>query len=93
MEYRTEKPPSVKDIKLDHLILSSNLLELLDDVIFPDVIFIVGENSDEIKAHKSILSARSVYFKAMFREGGMMESREGRVVIDGDFGTFKRTLE
>ena len=49
-----------------------------------------------IRAHRAILSARSEYFHAMFREGGMLESRSSGEPIripSTDAATFRRMLE
>lgn len=52
------------------------------------------DNVDAIKAHKSILSARSAYFSAMFREGGMSESIKHDIAIKShDSSSFRRMLE
>ncbi len=46
-----------------------------------------------MKAHKAILSARSEYFDAMFRIGGMKESEKKEIYIYQDSKTFQRMLE
>ena len=46
-----------------------------------DVTFIVGPDKVCLNSHKSILSARSEYFKAMFRHGGLCESTHNQVEI------------
>lgn len=59
-----------------------------------DVTFIFGSSKEEIVAHKAILSARSEYFRAMFRRGGLAESTENVVEVSiHSIVTFKRMLE
>jgi hypothetical protein len=68
-----------------------SLLEIGDHA---DVVFIVGDLREEVSAHKAILSARSEYFRAMFRKGGMAESNQSVVEIGGhDKQTFTKMLE
>eukprot|EP01041_Mallomonas_annulata_P005186 gene5186-10370_t len=68
--------------------------KLLQEGDHTDVTFSVGPNHEEICAHKAILSARSEYFKAMFRNGSMVEST-GKIVQMDRYSviTFKRMLE
>uniref|UniRef100_A0A1A9VT10 BTB domain-containing protein n=1 Tax=Glossina austeni TaxID=7395 RepID=A0A1A9VT10_GLOAU len=71
--------------------LSKDLGNLLDNEKFSDVILVV--NGLEIKAHKSILAARSDVFAAMF-EHEMEESKLNRVVItDIDYNVLKDMLK
>ena len=60
-----------------------------------DVSFTVGEEREEFKVHKAILSARSTYFSAMFRTGGMMESSLKKIEIESinDKDSFGRMME
>lgn len=68
--------------------------QLLETGKHTDVTFVVGECGTEIGAHKCILSARSEYFEAMFREGGMAESQQNKIVFQKhDPTTFRRMLE
>lgn len=46
-----------------------------------------------IPAHRAILAARSEYFNAMLRVGGMSESSQSDIRIDHDMLSFKRMLE
>jgi hypothetical protein len=66
---------------------------LLESGAHSDVTFIVDEGKLCIRAHKAILSARSDYFDAMLREGGMSESFQSEISIDHDGDSFKRMLE
>lgn len=67
---------------------------MLDSGKHTDITFVVGECDTEICAHKCILSARSEYFEAMFREGGMAESLQNTIVFKKhDAPTFRRMLE
>lgn len=59
-----------------------------------DVVFKVGEECIEIKAHRAILSARSQYFNAMLGEDNQMcESVQGVIRTMHDAPTFQRMLE
>ena len=59
-----------------------------------DVKFIVGEDRMEFSAHKAILSARSEFFEAMFRPGGMTESSTNEIEMQQcDKNAFRRMLE
>jgi hypothetical protein len=59
-----------------------------------DVEFIVGKDRESVEAHKAILVARSDYFHALFRKGGMRESVQGVVEVPQySPQTFRRMLE
>lgn len=58
-----------------------NLASLLENPVHADVTFVVGEEKKEVLAHKGILSARSPFFAAMLRPGGMSESSQEIVEI------------
>ena len=75
--------------------LSSSFLSILQSGDHSDVTFIVGSGPKEfLIAHKVILSARSEYFKAMFRKGGMQESTLSTVEFPShDPSAFKKMLE
>ncbi|CAB1109139.1 unnamed protein product [Ectocarpus sp. CCAP 1310/34] len=67
---------------------------LLDDDEHCDVTFFVGPSRTEVKAHKTHLVARSVYFRSMFRKGAMRESETSEVtVMEHDEATFRQMLE
>jgi hypothetical protein len=67
---------------------------LIDSPTHSDITFIVGDSEEQMFGHKSILSARSDFFRAMFKKGGMVESIENRVIIrQHDRTTFGRMLE
>jgi hypothetical protein len=72
---------------------SEHFRVLLDSAQHSDITFIVGDSNTELQAHKCILSARSEYFDAMFRIGGMSESQQETVVYKHDSDTFRRMLE
>ena len=63
--------------------LTDSLEKLLNDNIndLSDVAFRVGSSEEIFQAHKAILCARSPYFAAMFRPGGMRESTADEVRI------------
>jgi len=54
---------------------------MINDAEFSDITFIVED--DRIYSHKSILAARSAYFKRMF-SGQMRESKDKEVLMNGD---------
>ena len=59
-----------------------------------DITFVVGEEETHIPAHKAIICARSYYFAAMFRVGGMVESTLSTVTYPQQHApTFRRMLE
>ena len=75
---------------------SEQFRSLLDSGALSDVTFLV--EGEFISAHRAILSARSEYFHAMFRVGGMSESRSGSeaspiLIPAADRASFKRMLE
>jgi len=70
-----EKKPDAVSTALE------NFASLLENPAHADVTFLVGEEKKEIQAHKGILSARSPYFAAMLRPGGMSESSQEIVEI------------
>lgn len=73
-----------------HPNLSSDLLQLYRSQDNADITFSFG--SKELKAHKSILGARSVYFRQMF-SAGMKENQTGVIEIDDfDPDTFEEAL-
>lgn len=61
---------------------SEHFRQLLEGGQHADVSFLVGEASEEVVAHKAVLSARSEYFNAMFRVGGMAESRQNSIRLE-----------
>lgn len=76
------------------LFFSDQFRVLLETGIHSDVTFRVGEDKELIFAHKAILSARSEYFNAMFREGGMCESIQNTPInITYEPTAFRRMLE
>eukprot|EP01039_Chlorochromonas_danica_P002160 gene2160-2358_t len=66
---------------------------LLDKGWHSDITFILDNGLKSIPAHKAILSARSEYFEAMFRVGGMIESSLKEIIISHEASNFKRLLE
>jgi hypothetical protein len=76
--------------------LSRCMGELLKQDIndLADVTFRVGPLQESVNAHKAILCARSSYFAAMFRPGGLAESVSSEVRIsEHSVVTFKKVLE
>lgn len=58
-----------------------------------DVTFLLDGGRRAVKAHKAILSARSEYFEAMLRVGGMAESLQSEIAMEHDGDSFRRMLE
>jgi speckle-type POZ protein len=57
-----------------------DMRELLDDEEHMDAVFVLNKDMDcqqEIRAHKSVLTARAEYFKALFRTNASAEKKEG----------------
>ena len=91
-------PAEVESSKTDPEVrlYSEQFRSLLDSGALSDVTFLV--DGESISAHRAILSARSEYFHAMFRAGGMSESRGGAeagpvLIPAADRASFKRMLE
>lgn len=86
---KVEKKPEVSSA-----IFGQQLCALLRKGWHSDVKFIVGEEREELAAHKAILSARSEFFEAMFRPGGMSESSRDEIeMLQHDKDSFRRMLE
>lgn len=87
---KVEQPPAVTPY-------AEQFRSIFESGRHSDVKFIVGEEQVEIPAHRAILSARSEYFSAMFREdhgGGMSESALGVArVTQHEPSVFRRMLE
>jgi len=75
--------PTPPVVQQHHCELSKCLGDLLkvDSNNLADITFRVGPSEDLVSAHKAILCARSAYFDAMFRPGGMAESISNEVRI------------
>ncbi len=67
--------------------------KLLQTGLHSDVTFILEEGKTCIKGHRAILSARSDFFDAMLRVGGMSESLQNEITIHHDVSSFRRMLE
>lgn len=75
-------------------IFAEQFRALLEKGTHADIVFKAGEEKFRIEAHKAILSARSPYFEAMFRPGGMIESSKGEIEMTRyDKDSFKRMIE
>ena len=92
-----KKPDSTANKKKETLpanLFAQHFRRILDDGTHSDVLFIVGKGKEEIRSHKAILSARSEYFNAMFREGSLAESVNNIATIENyESVTFKRMIE
>ena len=64
---------------------SSSLFEALRSLVVEpehsDVKFLVGDLEETVPAHKALLVTRCEYFRIMFRNGGMKESRQDIVRV------------
>lgn len=68
----------------------ANFRSLLETPIHSDVTFIVGDDCQEIRSHKAILSTRCEYFAAMFNRD-WNEGSESKISIrQHDKATFNR---
>lgn len=90
----TPAPPAV----VPHICELSRCLGVLlreDTNDLADVIFRVGPLQEPVVAHKAILCARSAYFTAMFKPGGMSESTSAEVRISDEHSavSFKKIIE
>lgn len=86
---KVEKKPEVSSA-----VFGQQFSALLRKGWHSDVKFIVGDEREELVAHKAILSARSDFFEAMFRPGGMSESSRSEVEMpEHDKDSFRRMLE
>jgi hypothetical protein len=75
-------------------LFSEQFRKVFDSGSHADVKFLAGVDREEIKAHKVILSSRSAYFQAMFREDNVMiENREGVIVTPHEPRIFRKLLE
>ena len=72
--------------------LSQNMLDLYAESRNADITLVVG--GEKIKAHKSILVARSTYFQNLFDpNSNWKESRADEIVLDEDPVAFKEALK
>eukprot|EP01031_Cornospumella_fuschlensis_P029234 gene29234-35289_t len=81
-----------KKVEITNNVFFEQLRDLLESGCHADIVFRLNGNV-QVPAHKAILSSRSSYFKAMFREGGMLESSQSDVALAHDAVTFRRLLE
>ena len=82
--------------KPTHLLTwSKNMLDLFTNPREADVVFLVGQRDKEkINAHKSILSARSTYFRSLFEpSANWKENQCNEIELDEDPPVFKEVLK
>lgn len=95
---RKRRKPEPPEAAADDEEFYRDMRDLLDDEEHMDAIFVVKSEDDddddgnlEIRAHKCILTARTDYFKALFRKGkgdddmAFKESQESTVTVDSTF--------
>lgn len=88
-ETEEEKPEPIVETPF-----SRQFRAVLDNPSHSDITFIVGDERLELHCHKVVLSARSDYFSAMLKPGGMKESKKEVLEIDGhSSATFRRMIE
>lgn len=95
MEHRKVDEKAI-NTHVEESMFSENFRSLLETSDHSDIKFVVGEASEELCAHKAILSARSEYFRVMFKKGvgSMAESALSTItVLDHSSSTFRRMLE
>jgi hypothetical protein len=61
--------------------LQRDFSNLVNNINFADVKFIVGEEEENFFSHKVILCQRSAYFRAMFLTSGMKERYYSNLII------------
>lgn len=93
VEHRKVSDDEEKEVSSPPAFYGEQFRTLLDKGWHSDITFILDNGMKSIPAHKAILSARSEYFEAMFRVGGMMESSLQEIAISHDASSFKRLLE
>ena len=94
VERRCHEPEEEKPEPVSTTSFSDQFRTLLESPVHSDISFIVGEEKHEIPAHKAVLAARSDYFNAMFKPGGMRESKKEVIEITNhSSATFLRLLE
>lgn len=94
MGYRRHIADSTDTSEHDNEAYFRQFHDLIDRGMHSDVKFLVGPEKEAVAVHKAILSARSEYFKAMFREGGLSESMKDSIEIPSqDKATFCRAME
>jgi len=71
--------------------ICKDYLAMLEKTKFADITFAI--QGEEIKAHKSVLAARSPYFRNMF-DANMVENASGKIEVpDADSKAFRGMLE
>lgn len=91
---KDESPIPKEPKNASKTVFSEQLRKVFDSGSHADVKFLAGVDREEIKAHKVILSSRSAYFQAMFREDNVMiENREGVIVTPHEPRIFRKLLE
>jgi len=80
---RKRRPPSVPEASADDDEFFRDMRELMQDTEHMDAHFAIGE--EKVPAHKSILTARAEYFKALFRKDAeFRDSKECLISVDAN---------
>eukprot|EP01035_Chromulina_nebulosa_P018732 gene18732-24496_t len=79
--HHRKKPENNKKKEINASLYTEHFRNILNDRMHSDVKFLVGVDKVEVYGHKAILSARSEYFNAMFRKGGLFESSQSQFML------------
>uniref|UniRef100_A0A7S0SZ81 BTB domain-containing protein n=1 Tax=Chromulina nebulosa TaxID=96789 RepID=A0A7S0SZ81_9STRA len=92
--HHKKKPENNKKKEINASLYTEHFRNILNDRMHSDVKFLVGVDKVEVCGHKAILSARSEYFNAMFRKGGLFESSQSQVeILTHSSSTFIKMME
>ena len=94
VERRVHEPEEEMPEPVSTNSFSEQFRTLLENPVHSDITFVIGDGKDEVQAHRAVLAARSDFFNAMFKPGGMSESKKEVIEIQGhSLSTFQRLIE